>query len=398
MGENVDDEGVKEALKTLHALGVIQGYEEYERLKEKLKIGLIVNPIAGMGGRVGLKGTDGDAYRKAIELGAKPISPTRTVEMLSYLRPVRKSFVLVTYPAEMGENEAKQAGFEPEVVGRAEPETTSEDTVKAASLMSRIVDLLVFVGGDGTARDILRGLSKPIPVIGVPAGVKMYSGVFALNPRTGAELIKKFLRMGLPITMVEVLDIDEEEFRRGKFVVRIFGYLPTLYDPALTQPGKIVTRHDELRDQLSLAKYFVERMDDDTFYILGPGTTTFVIGKMLGIDKTLLGVDVVHGKQLIAKDADENQLLSAINGKKAAIVVTPIGGQGFIFGRGNQQISPEVIRKVGKENIIVVSTNGKLRRLSCLRVDTGDPELDKELTGEVRVVTGYGEERRMRVG
>jgi predicted polyphosphate/ATP-dependent NAD kinase len=235
------------------------------------------------------------------------------------------------------------------------------------------------------------GLKKPIPVLGIPAGVKMYSGVFAVTPKAGAELIKKFIRTGLPLTMAEVMDIDETEFRRGRISARIFGYLPTLQDLQLTQTTKVPTRYDEQREQLEIAKQFVEKMDAETLYILGPGTTTFAIGRVLGVDKTLLGVDVIHRKNLVVKDANEKELISAINGKKAAIVVTPIGGQGFIFGRGNQQISPEVIRRVGKENIIVVSTKEKLRRLEILRVDTGDSKLDEELSGEIKVITGYGE-------
>jgi predicted polyphosphate/ATP-dependent NAD kinase len=383
---------VDEALKALHALGITQGYEEYRRLKERMRIGLIVNPIAGMGGRVGLKGTDGEAFKKAVELGAKPVSPLRAVEMLKNLYPIRKSFWLVTYAGEMGENEAREVGFEPEVLGELGLETTSEDTVKAASLIGEVVDLLAFVGGDGTARDILRGLRKPVPVLGIPAGVKMYSSVFAVTPKAAAELIKKFIRTGLPLTTAEVLDIDETEFRKGRISARIFGYLPTLQDFKLTQMTKIPTGYDERSEQLEIARYFVEKMNTETLYILGPGTTTFAIGRLLGIDKTLLGVDVIYRKSLVVKDANEKELLSIIDGKKAAIVVTPIGGQGFIFGRGNQQISPEVIRKVGKENIIVVSTKEKLRRLEILRVDTGDPKLDEELSGEIRVITGYGEE------
>jgi len=395
------EEDVQEALKVLQAFGLTQGYREYERVRRGVKIGLIVNPVAGMGGRVGLKGTDGDALKKAIELGAKPVSPSRAAEMLESLSSMKKAFELVTYPGEMGENEAIKAGFNPKVIGSLHSKTTFEDTVKAASMMSNIpVDLLIFVGGDGTARDVLVGLEdKPIPVLGIPSGVKMYSGVFAVNPKAGANIIQKFIRTGLPLTMAEVMDIDEDEFRKGNLSARIFGYLPTPYDPLLTQSRKIATPQidEEFRNQLEIAKYFIERMDKDIIYILGPGSTVYAIGKLLGVDKTLLGVDVVQGGKLIAKDVNEKQLVSIIDEKKAKIVVTPIGGQGFIFGRGNQQISPEVIRKVGKENITVVSTRNKLRKIRNLRVDTGDAELDKELTGKIKVITGYSEEKTMEV-
>ncbi|HID42995.1 MAG TPA: ATP-NAD kinase [Archaeoglobaceae archaeon] len=396
-----EEDEVQEVLKVLHAFGLTQGYQEYKRLKRRIKIGFIVNPIAGMGGRVGLKGTDNDALKKAIELGAKPVSPARAVETLNNLLSMKDAFDLITYPGEMGENEAQEAGLNPEVIGVVNSSTTSEDTVMAASQMSRIpVNLLVFVGGDGTARDILSGLKNNlIPVLGIPSGVKMYSGVFAVNPQAGASIIEKFIRTVLPVTMVEVMDIDENEFRRGNLSARIFGYLPTPYNPDLIQSKKIATPQidEEFRNQLEIAKYFTERMEDDTLYILCPGTSVYAIGKLLGIDKTLLGVDVVLKGDLIAKDVNEKQLLSVIDEKKASIVVTPIGGQGFIFGRGNQQIGPDVIRKVGKENIIVVSTRNKLDKMKNLRVDTGDSKLDKELAGEIKVITGYKEERVMRI-
>lgn len=394
------EEDLQEALKALQAFGLIHGYREYERVRRGVKIGLIVNPVAGMGGRVGLKGTDGDALKKSVELGAKPVSPSRAVEMLVNLSSMKKAFELVTYPGEMGENEARKAGFNPEVIGSLSSKTTSEDTIRAASMMSKIVDLLIFVGGDGTARDILKGLSdNTVPVLGIPAGVKMYSGVFAVNPKAGANIVQKFIRMGLPLTMAEVMDVDENEFRRGNLSAQIFGYLPTPYDPELTQSGKIATPQvdEEFRNQLEIAKYFTEKMEKDILYVLGPGSTVYTIGKLLGIDKTLLGVDVAFGKELIAKDVNEEQLLSVIDKRKARIVVTPIGGQGFIFGRGNQQISPEVIRKVGKDNIMVVSTRNKLKKIRSLRVDTGDAELDRELTGEIKVITGYHEEKVMKI-
>lgn len=391
-------EEVREVLRTLHCLG-INGYQDYLRAKEGLKIGLIVNPIAGMGGRVGLKGTDG-VVDEAIRLGAKPVSPQRAVRTLRKIHNLRRAFQLITCPGEMGEVEALEAGFEPELISmkqKQKSKTSPDDTVRAASELSEIpVNLILFVGGDGTARDILRGLKNNVPILGVPSGVKMYSGVFAFNPEACAGVIEKFTRVGLPLRMAEVMDIDEEEFRKGRLTAKLFGYALTPYDPELVQSEKVATHADELGNQYEIAKYVSELMDSKTVYILCPGSTVYAVARIMGIDKSLLGVDIVQNGEIIAKDADEKKILSTIRGKRAKIIVTPIGGQGFIFGRGNQQISPGVIREVGRENIIVISTRNKLSKIK-LRVDTGDEELDRELRGKIRVITGYKEERVVEV-
>jgi len=391
-------EGVEEALRALHAYGLTVAYQEYERLTKVKKLGLIVNPVAGMGGRVGLKGTDGEeVLRKAIELGAKPVAPGRAVEALKPLLGLANGFQLITYPREMGEYEALEAGFKPLVIGSLAPgRTTAEDTKRAAAQMSEVpVDLLLFVGGDGTARDVLAGLKRSIPVLGIPSGVKMHSSVFAVNPQAAARLTASFITCGLPLTTAEVMDIDEEEFRRGRLSARLYGLLLTPYEPSLVQPTKIATplSDEELENQLEIAKYVAEEIKPGVVYILGPGSTVYALSRVLGIEKSLLGVDLVQDGKLLAKDVNEEQILSAIEGKQARIIVTPIGGQGFILGRGNQQISPTVVRRVGKNNIIVISTRSKLHRIGKLKVDTGDPSLDEELKGYIRVVTGYREER-----
>lgn len=361
------------------------------------RIGFIVNPIAGMGGRVGLKGTDGEeTLRKALELGAKPIAPLRAVEVLRRLKLVSYAFELVTYPAEMGEEEALEAGIEPTVMGSITPgRTTAEDTKQAArEMMKAGVDLLVFVGGDGTARDICSVVGAKLPVLGVPAGVKVHSAVFAVDPEGAARLLTTFIHTGLPLSKAEVMDIDEEAFRQGRLSARLFGYMLVPFEVDLMQPTKLAssTTPEEREKQLEIARYIVERMEPDTIYILGPGTTINAIAQLLKVRKALLGVDLVQNGRLIGFDVNERQILAKIKGERAKIVVTPIGGQGFIFGRGNQQISPEVIREVGKSNVMVVATPSKLKGLRRLRVDTGDPEVDRWFEGPLKVITGYSKE------
>jgi predicted polyphosphate/ATP-dependent NAD kinase len=365
-------------------------------------VGLIVNPVAGMGGAVGLKGTDGKSIvNQAISLGAKPVAPPRAEAFLSALNPVKKSVRLVVGAGSMGEDETKNADFTYTVLGELKKETSAEDTVATAKKMADAdVALLVFCGGDGTARDVLSAVGTSLPVLGVPTGVKMHSAVFAVNPQAAARVVVRFLYEAVPLREAEVMDVDEKAFREGRVSAELYGYVLAPYEPHLIQANKLASpmTESELRNQAAIAIYIIENMKPDVIYIIGPGTTTRTIGDLLDAKKTLLGVDLLCNKKIIASDVNEKQILDVIRGKAAQIIVTPIGGQGFIFGRGNQQISSEVIRQVGLGNIVVVATESKLRSLKALRVDTGDPSLDAAFRDrKMRVVADYGIEREMRV-
>jgi len=365
-------------------------------------LGLIVNPVAGMGGAVGLKGTDGRAVlKKAISLGAKPIAPMRAISFLSELKFIDRKMRLVVGAGNMGEEEAISCGFACTVFGKRKRETTAEDTREIArKIVDANADLLVFCGGDGTARNILEAINTDIPVLGVPTGVKMHSSVFAVDLKAAAKIVIGFLWEELPLREAEVMDVDENAFREGRVSARLYGYLLTPYEPSLVQGAKLASpiTENELRNQAAIAIYIIETMKPDVIYIVGPGTTTRTIGDLLDAEKTLLGVDIFYNKKIVASDVNEKQILAAIRGKTAQIIVTPIGGQGFIFGRGNQQISSEVIRRAGLDNIVVIATEGKLRSLKSLRVDTGDPSLDNTLRGRfLKVITDYGTEHVVRV-
>jgi predicted polyphosphate/ATP-dependent NAD kinase len=365
-------------------------------------IGLIVNPVAGMGGAVGLKGTDGKAIvKRARSLGAKPVAPIRAEAFLAELNPVKSSVRLVVGAGSMGEDEAKSAGFTYKFLGERKKETSAEDTVAIAKkMLAAGVTLLVFCGGDGTARDIQKTVNMNVPVLGVPTGVKMHSAVFAVNPQAAARVTIRFLYGELPLREAEVMDVDEKAFREGRLSAELYGYVLAPYEPHLIQANKLASpmTESELRNQAAIAVYIIETMKPDVIYIIGPGTTTRTIGDLLDAKKTLLGVDLFCNKKIVADDVNEKQILEAINGKPVQIIVTPIGGQGFIFGRGNQQISPKVIRRVGLDNIIVVATESKLRGLKALRVDTGDPNLDAAFREhKVKVVADYKIEYEMQV-
>jgi predicted polyphosphate/ATP-dependent NAD kinase len=385
------------------------------------KLGLIINPIAGMGGKVGLKGTDGaEMLEKARLLGASPEAGLKAVQALKQLAELATEIKLFTCPGEMGENVARSCGFTPQVIAMGSDQRSSElvhpyssqpdadcsndhttgsaDTERAVlAMVKEGVDLLLFAGGDGTARNIYNviGSDSSLPVIGIPAGVKIHSAVYATSPRNAGELARLYLQEGsLPLRRAEVMDIDEAAFREGRLSARLYGYLMVPCAGELMQHLKIGGISTEASLLEAIAEQVVENMEKDVVYIVGPGSTTAPIMQKIGLNYTLLGVDVVLNGQLLAADANEQQILDLIKGEKAKIIVTVIGGQGYIFGRGNQQISAAVIRQVGKTNITVVATREKILSLEYgrLLVDTGDEEVNKVLCGYTRIVTGYKEE------
>jgi predicted polyphosphate/ATP-dependent NAD kinase len=360
----------------------------------KRKLGLIVNPIAGIGGRVGLKGSDGvGIQKKALELGAVPQSLNRAVQALDRVTLIKDDLKIVTYPTKMGEDAAKKCGFAPIVIGSIKKdETTAEDTMNAAKEMLRLgVDLLLFAGGDGTARDIYTAIGEEIVVLGIPTGVKVHSAVFAVSSRSAGDLAVLYFQKRCGIREAEVMDVDEEGLRQGIVSAKLYGYLRIPFEKRLIQGVKTPSSGGDME---AIACGVVDKMKGDYLYVIGPGTTTRAIASKLGLNKTLLGVDVVSEGKLVSIDVNEVQLLKHLRKRKAKIIITPIGGQGYIFGRGNQQISPKVIKKVGKDNIIIVATPEKINSLRGrpFLVDTGDLAVDRMLSGYTKVITGYNEE------
>lgn len=355
-------------------------------------VGLVVNPVAGMGGSVGLKGTDGrELYQKALELGAEPVTPQKTKELLEHIAH-KDRLAFLAAPAHMGAHFLEAFDLPVRVVGDINEQTTPADTKQILSeMVEQGADLLIIVGGDGTARDVVDAVDSDVPVVAVPAGVKMFSAAFATNPRTAAQLVDAFVE-GAEDTEEEVLDIDEEAYRNNKLSSRLYGYLRVPRVPRYLQPGKVgsSTGPDPEFAKEEIATYLTEKMDPERLYLLGPGTTVRAVADALGVEKTLLGIDAVYEGELVGTDLNESGILDLFEAyPDRSIIVTPLGGNGFIFGRGNKQFTPEVIRKVGRENIQVIGTEDKLRDLDCLRVDTGEYELDQELSGYLKVIVDY---------
>lgn len=371
----------------------------------------MVNPVAGMGGSVGLKGTDGpEILSKAIQRGATKQAWHRGCVFLENLGPIKSRAMFFTASGDMGEECFRNVSlpFDVEVWRPGDRSldqtTTGQDTEAFITIAKDQVDIIAFVGGDGTARNVFEGMNRgserKVPVIGIPAGVKIHSAVFAVNPTNAALILLKFLAQEIGTGEGEIMDINEDAFRDNRVDARLFGYLEVPIEPTFMQgskQGSPIEASDEDNKE-RIAEYLVTGMDPETCYIVGPGSTTKPIIDKLGLQKTLLGVDAVLDGKLIGADLYDVQLLELLarmqaQGKNVKLIVTVIGAQGFLFGRGNLQFTPEVIRCIGLENIIIIMTLHKFSTLpkGKMRNDTRDPDLDAEMRGLYRVLVDEGE-------
>ncbi|WOX06095.1 ATP-NAD kinase family protein [Microbulbifer pacificus] len=372
------------------------------------KLGLIINPWAGIGGPAGLKGSDGaETVERALAAGIQPQSHKRVAIALEALKPYAAQLELVTFAGDMGENLARELGFNVVLAGEAQGErSTPEDSEAAArAIRDAGADLIVFAGGDGTARNMVNALGDAFPVLGIPAGVKMHSACFAISPKAGGEVLRRLMAGELvDLHQREVRDIDENSFREGRVSTRYYGELLVPEEGHFLQAVKNAGREVEELAVADIAAQVVEEINHlapETLCIFGPGSTTLAVLSELGEDGTLLGVDLWHEGGLMAADVSAPAIETAIAEHRAAqphvpikIILTAIGGQGHLIGRGNQQLSPRVLRAVGRENLIVIATKTKITELGGrpLLIDSGEPSLDEAWSGFVRVVTGYRDE------
>ena len=195
------------------------------------------------------------------------------------------------------------------------------------------------------------------------------------------------------------MDIDEAAYRDGRVSTSLYGYLCIPDERNYMQHGKAPSPVSEHAQQESIACDMVERMLPDTYYLIGPGSTTRTLMDEMGLPDTLIGVDLICNRQLVQSDLNEADILKRLDEKPTHLIVTPTGGQGYLLGRGNQQLSAKVLRRIGKENLHVLATKEKLFHLRgrALLVDTGDEEVDKMLCGYVRVIVSYREEQMCRI-
>jgi len=375
-----------------------------------MRVGIIVNPDAGLGGRLGFKGSDGRA-EEARSAGAQDRAGPRMeqcfnkfVELLaSGLNRTKTTPEIITWSGRMGGSWLNENKFTS--IGNSPDKTTADDTAKlVGELLDNNVDIILYAGGDGTTRDIVNTLAgNQTPILGVPGGVKMHSGCFATTPNAAAEVLLSFLQGDLRSSITEVMDLDEEIYLKGQWKVRMYGEALTPASPRYMQGSKQqVERASEGEIIQGLANHISDLINNDEqlMIIFGSGGTINRIGTHLDLDLTLLGIDIYHEGKTFT-DLNEQQLLEKIKphqGNKL-LLLSPMGGQGFLIGRGNLQLSPNVLRAIGHDSILGVATPSKLIGLNFLRIDTGDPELDLTFQQKkfIKLLQGYRTTRVIRV-
>ena len=384
--------------------------ENVGRLRMDMRIGIVVNPDAGLGGRLGFKGSDGRA-KEARDAGAVDRAGPRMQQCISKFKELLASSLnrmsvsptVVAWSGRMGGDWLD--GFEYEQRKESPIESTAQDTFNLVQdLLKSEVDVILYAGGDGTTRDIVNALDgNETPLIGVPGGVKMHSGCFATTPKASAEVLLAFLQGDLMVAITEVMDLDEETYQKGEWKVRMYGEAWTPSSPRFMQGAKEqVERASESDTIEGLANHIGNLIDDDSelMVIWGSGGTLRRMGEHLNVELTLLGIDIQH-KGTIHSDLNEQQLLQHLVGYEGPrlLLLSPMGGQGFLIGRGNLQLSPDVLRAIGFESILGVATPSKLLGLSSVRIDTGDPLLDEEYQQRrfVKLLQGYRTTRVIRI-
>jgi len=366
------------------------------------RIGVLVNPDAGLGGKLGLKGSDGQADI-ARSMGAEDRSGPRMEKMLIYFSSIDRTENIewVTSDGRMGSDWFPN-NFRDKVesIHSSKGKTSASDTCDLVKqLLESKIDVLIYGGGDGTTRDIVSNLQEnncpELPIIGVPSGVKMHSGCFATSPKAAAEVLSSWIRGDLLVSNTEVLDLDEEKYRQGKWIVKLYAEAMTPNSPKWMQGSKELIQTDSEEEIIQgISEHIFESLvEEDRMIIWGSGGTLRTIGKMLNFNLTTLGIDITVGKSQIATDVNEQQITQQIQSHSGIIslLLSPMGGQGFLIGRGNLQLSPKVIRMIGIENIIGIVTPSKLLSVRKLRIDSGDDELDSEFSElkYMKVIQGY---------
>ncbi len=377
------------------------------------KIGFIINPIAGMGGKVALKGTDGrEILQEAIKRGATPIAIHKAKLFFEGIinLSLNKELEFILPQGDMGEkvlleNPELSANIHTKILSQIPipSVTTSIDTNRVVKEFKDLkVDLIIFIGGDGTAQDIFSVIGSEMPILGIPSGVKIHSGVFAQSTGKAIEIMNKFTKDQIEFTEVEIIDLDEAAFRKGILNTRLYGTGLVPQIPSLMQLTKSSTHHTDIEKEniQGIIRALSEEISPDILYLLGSGSTIKNLSRVFGEEiytrKSLLGIDLVFRNELLKSDVSESEILYFLDKYpdiQKKLLITPIGGQGFILGRGNQQLSPKVIEKIGLSAIQVIATKSKVNNLPnrILHIDTGDPDLDKQLTSYQKVLVDYNE-------
>lgn len=366
----------------------------------RFRVGLLINPYAGVGGPLALKGSDG-MIAIALAAGVIPQAPSRALQCVKAMEMLWPRIDWITGGGALGEDLLHEAGLSAFVVYEAQKEGSglTSNAVDSVVLASRLteseLDLLLFVGGDGTARDVLKGMQTQIPMIGIPAGVKMQSAVFGVNPMASGLLAVDFLtHRRRPTALLEVMDLDENLIRHDVVAPQLFGYMPVPVNTRHLQGKKVRSPESDAFQAGAIAHRISADMKDGVTYLIGPGSTTFAVKKRLGLQGSLLGFDIVRNREMLLSDATEAQIWAAVQDQSCRLVLSCIGGQGHVIGRGNSQLSPRILKKLNPNELTVLATEGKLRSLGGrpFQIDSGDAVVDDLYSKPVHVYTGLDDE------
>jgi predicted polyphosphate/ATP-dependent NAD kinase len=365
--------------------------------KTFFKLGLVINPYAGIGGALAFKGSDGQEIReKALAMGAEKLAGHKTRLALEQITTLQHQVHFYVASGEMGLDVVKELGFDYTCVYQVPSLQTESSDTKATvqALIDAQVDLILFVGGDGTARNICQLVENTMPVLGVPAGCKIHSAVYAVTPQAAGRVLEQVIQGDLvSVNDADVMDIDEKLFRQGKVKARQYGAMQVPTEVQYIQAVKMGGKESDELVLADISAHVIELMEEypEHIFVMGSGSTVDSIMQELGIDNTLLGVDLIQNQQLVASDVTSKQLIELTQNQKCKLVITLIGGQGHIIGRGNQQLSSRFLDSLGKQNILLVATKTKLCNLAGrpLIVDSGDNKVNQELAGLITVITGY---------
>ena len=363
-------------------------------VKRQMRLGLIVNPYAGIGGAAGLKGSDGEGIRlQALTFDSALKAPKRLAQMLMLLTQEDHYIHWFTAKGVMG-GDYLSAFTQVTTLLTVSEETTALDTQKLAkALLLEKIDLIIFVGGDGTARDIVDVVGLKVPVLGLPSGVKMQSGVFAISPKACAQVILGLLSQAMiSVFEADVRDIDEAGLRQNKVLSRYFGSMMVPDEPRYIQrvkQGGIEIASLVLDD---IADYLTELMHEGRPMLIGPGKTLDYFMSTITLPNTLVGFDFIISGKLVAADVTSKHIAQLVlDYPEIQLLLSPTGQQGVLIGRGNQQLTPAILEKIEKKNWHIVLTKSKLKALEKrpLLVDSGDELVDIKLSGLYPVITGF---------
>jgi predicted polyphosphate/ATP-dependent NAD kinase len=372
-------------------------YREF--LASDMRLAVVVNPDAGLGGRLGFKGSDGRAA-EARAAGAEDRAGPRMRQCLEKLSELaREPIEILAWDGRMGGD-----WIPGEYTSTGKTPDTTDATSTSEFIKAHTPDLFLYAGGDGTTRDIVEALGdREIPLVGVPGGVKMHSGCFATTPKAAAEVVWSFFTGDLMVARTEVMDLDEEVYRKGEWKVKMYGEAFTPASPRWMQGAKEQVQRESEEETLEAMSLHIANLveeNPDLMLVWGSGGTLRQMCKQIGHESTLLGIDIQHAGKMY-NDLNESGLLEIIHEHKGEIklLLSPMGGQGFLIGRGNLQLSPDVLRAIGTDNILGIATPAKLLGLNELRIDTGDEELDTEIREKkyLKVLQGYRTTRVIRV-